>query len=169
VVVPGYIGARSVKWLERIELRAEPWRGYYQETAYRMLPPDGVPGPGAGIPLGEVALNSDFLTPDDGARVPAGPVELRGYAFAGGYRHVTRVEVSADGGETWRAAELLEDQGPWAWRTWRASADLEPGRHELLARAWDSAAATQPEHPRTVWNPKGYVNNTWARITVEVT
>jgi sulfite oxidase len=166
-VVGGYIGARSVKWLERIELRAEPWDGYYQTTAYRLLPAGGVPAPGAGVPLGEVALNADVLWPDDGATVAAGRVELQGYAFAGGERHVTRVEVSTDGGGRWAEAELLGDQGRWAWRLWRAAVELAPGRHELHARAWDSAAATQPEHAATVWNPKGYVNNSWARIAVD--
>ena len=99
-VVPGYIGARSVKWLERVELRREPSDGYYQATAYRLLPEDGVPAPGVGIALGEVALNSDILAPGDGDRLPAGTVELCGYAFAGGDRSVARVEVCADGGRT---------------------------------------------------------------------
>ena len=52
VVVPGYIGARSVKWLERIELRSEPWPGYFQHVVYRLLPADGTPGPGAGCRSG---------------------------------------------------------------------------------------------------------------------
>ena len=101
VVVPGYIGARSVKWLERIELRAKPWQGYFQHVVYRLLPEDGTPGPGAGMPLGLVALNADVLSPADGQTVAAGPVEVRGYAFAGGERHVARVDVSLDGGTTW--------------------------------------------------------------------
>jgi sulfite oxidase len=166
-VVPGYIGARSTKWLERIELRAAPADAYYQSTAYRLLAADEVPGRSVGIALGEVALNADILVPDDGARVPAGELELRGYAFAGGERHVVRVEVSADGGAHWTPAALDEDQGAWAWRLWRARLDLGPGRHELVARAWDSAAATQPEHAASLWNPKGYVNNAWGRIAIE--
>ena len=88
VVVPGYIGARSVKWLERIEVRPQPWQGYFQHVAYRLLPEDGSPGPGAGMALGLIALNADVLGPADGATVPAGPVEVSGYAFAGGERHV---------------------------------------------------------------------------------
>ena len=96
VVVPGYIGARSVKWLERIEVRATPWQGYFQHVVYRLLPEDGTPGPGAGMPLGLVALNADVLSPADGETVAAGPVEVRGYAFAGGERHVARVDVSLD-------------------------------------------------------------------------
>ncbi|HEX6461345.1 MAG TPA: sulfite oxidase [Thermoleophilaceae bacterium] len=166
VVVPGYIGARSVKWLDRIEVRSWPWHGYYQHVAYRLLPEDGTPGPGVGMPLGLVALNSDILVPADGSTVPAGRVEVRGYAFAGGERHVARVDVSLDGGETWTQAELLEDLGPWAWRHWRIEPELEPGEHEILVRAWDSSAATQPNDDAALWNPKGYVNNARPRVRV---
>ena len=166
VVVPGYIGARSVKWLERIELRSEPWPGYFQHVVYRLLPADGTPGPGAGMPLGLVALNSDVLSPRDGQTVAAGPVEVHGYAFAGGDRYVSRVDVSTDDGATWTQASLLEDLGRWAWRQWRITLDLPAGEHELLVRAWDSSAATQPEDEAALWNPKGYVNNARPRIRV---
>jgi sulfite oxidase len=169
VVVPGYIGARSVKWLTRVELRDTPSDGYYQAIAYRLLHPDEQPGPGVGLELGEVALNADVLSHADGARVGAGPVELRGYAFAGGDRHVVRVEVSADDGASWQDAELLEDLGRWAWRLWRLRVELAPGEHTILTRAWDSAAAVQPEHPETIWNPKGYVNSAWGRTRLVVT
>jgi sulfite oxidase len=165
-VVPGYIGARSVKWLERIELRSEPWAGYFQHVVYRLVPADGTPGPGVGMPLGLVALNSDVLSPRDGETVIAGPVEVRGYAFAGGDRHVARVDVSTDGGASWTEADLLEDLGRWAWRHWRITLDFEPGEHEVLVRAWDSSAATQPEDEAALWNPKGYVNNARPRVRI---
>ena len=165
-VVPGYIGARSVKWIERIELRAKPFDGYFQDVVYRLLEPDEEPGPGIGIPLGEVALNAEILDPGDGAEVPAGVVELRGYAFAGGERHIVRVELSADRGASWVQAGLQDDLGRWAWRPWRAQLELASGEHEICVRAWDSAAASQPEHPASLWNPKGYVNNAWGRINL---
>jgi sulfite oxidase len=164
VVVPGYIGARSIKWLERIEVRSQPWQGYFQHVVYRLLPEDGTPGPGAGMPLGLIALNADVLGPADGETVPAGPVKVSGYAFAGGERHVERVDVLLDGGARWSQAELLDDLGQWAWRHWRITLDLEPGDHEIVARAWDSSAATQPEDEAALWNPKGYVNNARPRI-----
>jgi sulfite oxidase len=166
VVVPGYIGARSVKWLTRVEVRALPWTGYFQDVAYRLLTPEQGPAAGVGMPLGLVALNSDVLVPGDGAEVPAGPVEVRGYAFAGGDRHVARVDVSTDGGRHWTEAELLDDLGRWAWRHWRITLQLAPGEHEIIARAWDSSAATQPEDEAGLWNPKGYVNNARPRIRV---
>ena len=166
VVVPGYIGARSVKWLERIEARSTPWAGHFQHVAYRLLPEDGAPGPGAGMPLGLVALNADVLSPADGDTVVAGPVEVCGYAFAGGERSVARVDVSVDGSATWSQADLLDDLGRWAWRQWRISVDLPPGEHEIVARAWDSSAATQPEDEAALWNPGGYVNNARPRVHV---
>jgi sulfite oxidase len=116
--------------------------------------------------LGVIALNSEVLSPADGETVPAGPVEVRGYAFAGGERYVARVDLSLDGGASWSQAELLEDLGPWAWRHWRITVDLAAGEHEILVRAWDSSAATQPEDEAGLWNPKGYVNNARPRIRV---
>lgn len=166
VVVPGYIGARSVKWLDQIEVRSTPWPGYFQDVVYRLVPADGAAGAGVGMPLGLVALNSDVVAPADGDTVPAGPLEVRGYAFAGGERHVTRVDVSLDDGVTWSSAELLDDLGPWAWRHWRTMLDLAPGDHEIVVRAWDSSAATQPENEAALWNPKGYVNNACPRVRV---
>jgi sulfite oxidase len=167
VVVPGYIGARSVKWLDRIEVRSTPWPGYFQHVVYRLLPEDGTPGPGVGMPLGLVALNADVLSPADGETVGAGPVEVRGYAFAGGERHVARVDISVDGAK-WSQAVLLADLGRWAWRHWRVTLALAPGEHEIVVRAWDSSAATQPEDEAGMWNPKGYVNNARPRVRVRV-
>jgi sulfite oxidase len=163
-LVPGYVGARSVKWLRRVEVRAEPWDGFFQRTAYRLLRPGDAPGPGVGVALGELSVSADIFVPADGARVAAGAVELRGYALAGSGRHVARVDVSVDGGRTWLAAELLDDLGRWAWRPWRCRLVLAAGDHEVVARAWDSAAATQPERAAALWNPKGYVNTAWGRV-----
>lgn len=167
-VVPGYIGARSVKWLERIEVRNEPWQGWFQHVVYRLLEPGQDAGPGVGVALGEVALNAEILSPADGSTHPAGMVELRGYAFAGGERHVARVDVSSDGGATWTTADLGRDLGRWAWRLWQVQLTLDPGEHEVVVRAWDSAAASQPEHPGPLWNPKGYVNNCWGRVSLHI-
>ena len=168
VVVPGYIGARSVKWLERIEVRATPWKGYFQEVAYRLLPEDGTPGPGAGMPLGLVALNADVLVPADGATVAAGRgrgarLRVRG---RGALRRARR--RLADGGATWSRPSCSRTSAlglaPVA-----GTLDLAPGEHEIVVRAWDTAAATQPEDEAALWNPKGYVNNARPRITVRAT
>ncbi|MFZ0088598.1 MAG: sulfite oxidase [Solirubrobacteraceae bacterium] len=171
VVVPGYIGARSVKWLERILARATPSENFFQAQTYRLLPPDSEPDAGLrgeGVALEALAVNCDFLSPADGEVMAAGTVTVEGYALAGDDRRIVRVDVSADSGRRWRQAELLDPPSRWAWRRWRARLELGPGETELVARAWDSAASTQPSSPAEVWNPKGYANNSWARLTVRV-
>jgi sulfite oxidase len=166
VVVPGYIGARSVKWLTHVSALAAPSQNYFQAVAYRLIPADDPTG--EGIALGAVAINSDIVAPEDGTSVPAGALEVFGYAFAGDDRLIVRVDVSVDGGRHWREAELLGYDARWVWRQWRISLEVIPGELEIVARAWDSAAGTQPEDPASLWNPKGYVNNSWARARVSV-
>lgn len=171
VVVPGYVGARSVKWLTRIDVRSGPSENFFQAHSYRLLPADADPdeaGPGDGIPLGPVALNCDVLDPEPDAAVDAGPLEVRGYAYAGGDRVVARVDVSVDDGETWTQAELIGEADPWTWRLWRCTVPVEAGEVTILARAWDDTGALQPEHAASLWNPKGYANNSWARLPIRV-
>jgi len=166
-IVPGYIGARSVKWLRRVHARATPSENFFQARTYRLLPADADADAGLrgeGVALGAVGVNADFLTPADGSRVRAGPLEVAGYAFCGDDRHIVRVDVSSDGGRRWCQARLLDPASRWAWRRWRARVEVPVGEVELVARAWDSAAATQPDDPAQLWNPKGYVNNSWARL-----
>jgi sulfite oxidase len=169
VVVPGYIGARSVKWVERITLRTQPSENYFQATAYRLLPAGAdlaTAGPGEGLSLGVPAVNAAILRPDEGRTLPAGPTRISGYAVAGEDRGVARVDVSLDGGASWQPAVLGADNGPWAWRLWQASVELPAGPVEIIARAWDTAASVQPERPEHLWNPGGYVNNSWSRVRV---
>lgn len=169
VVVPGYIGARSVKWVERITAQEGPSGNYFQAVAYRLLPADADPrsaGPGTGLSLGAVAVNAAILRPDGRTPLRAGRTDVTGYAFAGDDRGIARVDVSTSGGCSWQQACLDAPAGPWAWRHWRTSVDLAAGDTEIIARAWDTAAAAQPESARHLWNPKGYVNNSWARLRV---
>jgi len=171
VIAPGYIGARSVKWLAEIHLQAAPSDNYFQAHAYKLFPPDvratNVDWDG-GLTLGELSLNAVICAPQPGARLAAGPVLVEGYAIAGGGRAVERVEVSADGGASWRTATLLGDGSGWAWRRWQRRLDLAPGARQLIVRAWDSAANSQPEDPCQLWNFKGYMNNAWHRVDVIV-
>jgi sulfite oxidase len=79
---------------------------------------------------------------------------------------VARVDVSLDQGGTWWQADLHPGSGPWAWQHWRIVLDLPAGESTITARAWDTAAASQPERPESLWNPGGYVNNSWPRVRV---
>jgi sulfite oxidase len=168
VVVPGYIGARSVKWLSTITLQEEPSDNYFQAVAYRLFP-QNVDSTNVdwdtGLMLGPFNVNSLILAPVEGETLAAGPVIVRGMAY-GGEREIARAEVSVDGGRTWTVAELGPDRARWAWRFWEARLDLSAGNHEIVCRAWDTAAQTQPEHPALVWNFKGYMNNSWHRVRI---
>lgn len=171
VVVPGYIGARSIKWLSRINVQSEPSHNYFQRHAYRLFPPHVRPDSvdwDDGLMLGEMNVNSVICSPQENNRLPAGKVTVEGYAMAGGSRQVARVEVSADGGQTWVQAELSQDSQPWAWRLWRVTLDLKPGQYQLAVRAVDTAANAQPPDILQVWNFKGYMNNAWHRVRIEV-
>ncbi len=167
VVVPGYIGARSVKWIQTLTVQDAPSANYFQAVAYRLKRADAVP-PDGGLALGEFSLTSVICSPEPGARVPAGALTIRGYAFAGGDRTIHRVDVSSDDGATWTAARLDDEAVPGAWRRWTAVVEVAAGGGQLCARAVDTAGNLQPEHVASVWNPKGYVNNAWHRIDVEV-
>lgn len=171
-IVPGYIGARSVKWLSDITLQTEPSDNYYQARAYKLFPPQTDAQTAdwtQGLMLGELSVNSVITAPAPGADIEGGSVLVQGYATAGGSRSVERVDVSADDGATWTTATLSEsDKAPWTWRFWEARLELPEGVHTITARAWDSAANTQPEDPRRIWNFKGYMNNAWDRVTVKV-
>jgi sulfite oxidase len=126
VIVPGYIGARSVKWVERITLQDHPSENYFQATAYRLLPAEADPitaGPGDGLSLGAVAVNAAILRPGSEIVLTTGPADVTGYAFAGDDRGIACVDVSLDGGQTWHQADLGHDAGPWAWRQWRTTID----------------------------------------------
>lgn len=171
VVVPGYIGARSVKWVSAINVQNAPSDNYFQSTAYHIMAADVDPDtaePHTGFPLSSVALNCDILEPDDSATVAAGALKISGYAFAGDDRRVTRVDVSLDGGRSWRQAELGNELSPWAWQPWALTVEAQPGPLTITARAWDSTGASQPESPSALWNPKGYANNSWAKVRVDV-
>lgn len=168
-VVPGYIGARSVKWLERITLQVKPSDNYYQAHAYKLFPPhiraETADWENA-LMLGEQSLNAAICQPVDGATLERGAITVQGYAVAGGNRRVERVDVSIDGGETWTVADWESGNQSWAWRFWQARIELPPGAGQIVVRAWDSAANTQPEDARRIWNFKGYMNNAWHRVNV---
>jgi sulfite oxidase len=170
LLVPGYIGARSVKWLTQITVQEMPSDNYYQAHAYKLFPSSIKPETvdwSSGVMLGELPINAVICTPDRGQKLSAGEVLVSGYALATG-RSIVRVDVSGDGGCTWQSAELLGGDERWAWRWWQTRLTLPSGEHELVVRAWDSAANTQPERFETVWNFKGYMNNAWHRVSVQV-
>ncbi|MEJ7762179.1 MAG: sulfite oxidase [Thermomicrobiales bacterium] len=161
LVVPGWYGMASVKWLDRIEVREAPFDGPYQVRSYVYEWEDGPPEP---VSTGKVrALVTD---PVPGSEVAPGARTIRGWAWAGG-EAVTSVEVSTDGGDVWRPADLGEPVGVWAWRPWSHGWEpAEEGRHVIRARATAATGEVQPDRPR--WNRQGYGNNATLAVVIDV-
>ncbi len=168
-IVPGWIGARSVKWLGRVTAAAEPSSNYFQTHAYRVQREPVPAHPGdvtGGVALSAITLNSVILDPSPEQAVAAGPMLLRGWAIGTEACAITTVECSADGGAHWQPATLDAVRERWTWTRWQASVVLPEGRHTLMVRAFDESGATQPGELRDAWNVKGYLNNAWHRVNV---
>jgi sulfane dehydrogenase subunit SoxC len=168
LVVPGWYGMTSVKWLAAMTVRDEQFDGYQMRHAYRVRHEEDEPGE----PITTIAPRSLMVPPGvpeymSRARVvPAGPCELVGRAWSGG-ASIVAVDVSTDGCSTWAGAELgPETLGRWAWRAWRFEWDARPGEYELCCRVRDASGNEQPLEPS--WNLGGYVNNAVQRVAVTV-
>jgi DMSO/TMAO reductase YedYZ molybdopterin-dependent catalytic subunit len=161
LIVPGWYGMASVKWVTRIEAIAQPFLGFYQTDRYVM--PDAS---GHALPLGAIRVRSVIASPSDGSQLTPGHHLIRGMAWSGN-APVTRVDVSIDGGQTWSEAHLASREERYAWRRWEYGLDIElPGTATILSRAFDAAGNSQPAVPE--WNRLGYANNAVQAITVQV-
>ncbi len=168
-LVPGWIGARSVKWLGRISASAARSTNYFQTHAYRVQRESDAAHPGdvtGGVAIDEITLNSVMLDPSPGERLAAGPVVLRGWAIGTGACAISAVECSTDGGAQWHAATLDAVRDRWTWTRWEATVVLAAGHHSLIVRAVDETGARQPSDVADVWNVKGYLNNAWHRVAI---
>ncbi|WP_138416490.1 sulfite oxidase [Sinomonas gamaensis] len=165
LLVPGWYGMASVKWLRSISASTEPFAGYQQAVAYRYQQ-DADDG---GTPVSRIRVRSlmvppgipDFLTRR--RIVDAGPTMLRGRAWSGDGR-IARVEVAVDG--VWADAHLDASVGAFAWVGWSFPWVATPGVHALAVRATDSSGAVQPLE--TPWNLRGMGNNSVQVVEVEV-
>lgn len=165
LVVPGWYGMASVKWLKGIEAVAEPFEGYQQTPGYHFQSkPDELDDPVTRIRVH--ALMAPPGIPDYFTRkrlVDAGDVTLIGRAWSG-EAPIRRVEVGIDG--TWFDAQLGSQAGPHAWRAWSYAWAATPGERDLTCRATDAAGNVQPTEPP--WNYQGLGNNLVQRMTVSV-
>ena len=167
LLVPGWYGMASVKWLRRIEVVAEPFDGP-QMRAYRLRQePDEEGTPVTRINPRALVVPPGF--PDFLSRrrvLRPGSHLLEGRAWSG-WAPVTGVEVTVDGGSSWRPAELGPPGDRWAWRRWTLPWLVdEPGRYVVAARAVDASGRSQPaEQP---WNRGGFANGTAQQVEVTV-
>jgi DMSO/TMAO reductase YedYZ molybdopterin-dependent catalytic subunit len=166
LVVPGWYGMASVKWLKRIEALDRPYDGFQQVRTYMYRSSPEAPG----TPVTHMRVKSlmvppgipDFYT--RARMVDAGPVQLFGRAWSGGGIPITRVEVDVDG--AWHDAGLEPQRDKFAWAGWRFTWHARAGTHEISCRATDANGDTQPLEAR--WDMGGFGNNVVQRLSVTV-
>ena len=165
LVVPGWYGMASVKWLTSIEVLDHRYDGFQNRVAYRYQRDADDPGE----PVARMRVKSlmappgiaEFIT--EQRVVDAGPVPISGRAWSGS-GVISKVEFGVDG--EWMHATLERGNDAIAWRGWTAQWDAAPGEYELTCRATDVTGATQPLVPE--WNYQGMGNNAVQRIKVLV-
>jgi sulfite oxidase len=174
LVVPGWPGSLSHKWLTRIWVRDKEHDGQGMTgTSYRVAIKPMVPGGKADDSnfriLESMLVRGIITAPANGARLPAGTrqLALRGAAWAGDL-DISRVDVSTDFGATWQPAQMAGLKNKFDWRRWTANVPLPAdGYYEAWVRATDTAGRMQP-HIAGNWNPQGYGGNAMHRVAVLV-
>ena len=155
-VVPGWVGANSIKWLGRIVVSAE-WIWTRNNTTNYVLIGEDYPaeGPAMGQPITTLVINSALALPWP-ADLSAGPQLIRGYARSP-HGAITGVEWSSDSGASWSGASVEPSPSRYSWSLFTFEWDAEPGDHTLMTRATDEAGNTQPD--AIPFNKKGYLFN----------
>lgn len=163
LVVPGWYGVASVKWLTEIEAVAEPFDGYFQAEKYWFEVEHN--GEWVREPVTLQRVRALITDPTTGDELHRGDFAVRGVAWSG-TAPIAKVEVSIGGGP-WQEARLVGDRRRHSWQSWELITRLEqPGQTSLRARATDLAGRTQPDTPE--WNRNGYGNNAVDELRVSV-
>jgi len=167
VIAAGWAGDSWVKWLQHIEVLDHEFDGFWMKTAYRHPPQHVEPGAAvdvaAMVPVTDLNVKSVIASPDGWAK--PGTVRIQGTAWSNS-SPVNKVDVSTDGGQTWKSAKLGGQRTQYGWRTWQLDWKAREGEHKLIARATNMAGQTQPLTEE--WNPNGYLWNVAQPIFVNI-
>jgi len=172
LVVPGWPGSCSHKWLTRVRVRDQVHDGAkmtgtsYRVPGYPVAPGQKVPKESFQI-IEAMPVKSLITYPESGIALSGSRVlDVRGHAWAGDHS-VKSVDLSIDFGATWIKANLRKPTNPYAWQHFSARVRF-PGKgyYEVWARATDDTGKQQPFS--IAWNPKGYLNNSMHRVAVKV-
>lgn len=163
LVVPGWYGMASVKWLRQISLLRERFEGFFQKDEYVYVGESGIPD---GTPVTSMRARALIVEPSPEAILPAGEVQLAGIAWSG-EGSITRVELSFDDGATWLEADLETARSSYSSQRWKFNWNMDiPGQYAITVRATDSRGNVQPLTQR--WNKGGYGNNKAQQVTVSI-
>ena len=163
LVVPGWYGVASVKWLTEIEVTDQPFEGHYQTEKYVYYWSRN--GQETREPVTLQRVRALITEPAPGQEAASGELVVRGVAWSGA-APIAKVEVRVNDGD-WREARLVGERKRHSWQWWELIARFdEPGEVTLRARATDMAGRTQPE--RAEWNKLGYGNNGIHEVTARI-
>jgi DMSO/TMAO reductase YedYZ molybdopterin-dependent catalytic subunit len=155
LVVPSWYGMASVKWLAEIRLIDRPFDGFFQQDRYVI----------EGRQLQRIEPRAVITSPRDGAAMSGGSLEVRGYAWSG-QAPLDRVELFADGERAVGTMTASAEAPRFAWNEFVFRISLDPGEHDLVARAIDCDDNKQPMTPK--WNSLGYANNAVQPVRIRV-
>ncbi|KAI9735701.1 MAG: hypothetical protein M1818_006309 [Claussenomyces sp. TS43310] len=173
VIVPGTVAARSVKWLRRIVIAADESPSQWQQRDYKCFGPnEGASADWARArAIQEMPVTSAITRIRRAASSSSdAPLRIEGYAYSGGGREITRVDISVDNGRTWDQAELLDDASAgaraWCWKRWRYTGVVRDAQlpTTFLVKATDEAYNTQPETHGSIYNVRGNLATAWHRV-----
>ena len=173
LVTPGYYGTMQVKWLSRLRLEAQESVNHHQAKRYRTPREPLKPGSTFDYRLDNsdahwrMKIKSVIFAPAHDATLRSGKVVASGVAWNDGTSLIDAVELSLDGGQTWRRTEI-ERAGRYAWQRWQLPLALAKGTHTLISRAVDTLGNSQPLDGAIGWNPDGYVWHGADRVTLQV-
>jgi sulfite oxidase len=161
VVVPGFLGARWVKWLDTITISSEESQNYYQQRDYKVLPPQvDTSEEVAGLPkhpsMTTMPLNSIVATI---IRPTPTSALIKGYATPGPNGNVTKVEISTDHGVSWTPTQITYQEGKWSWTLWEVLLENVGEKGQVWSRATDESGEMQKEECE--WNVRGVAYNPW--------
>lgn len=156
ILVPGWLGAASIKWVGRIEVSEQPLYAPWNTESYVLIGADYKASPPA---KGEVITSQNIKSAFElGAseQISAGQHLIRGRSWSSGGK-ITKVEVSMDAGKNWLSARLREPNLAGAWVRWDIDWNASKGNYDLQARATDEQGNTQAMS--VPFNEKGYMYN----------
>ncbi|HJS36783.1 MAG TPA: sulfite oxidase [Burkholderiales bacterium] len=166
MIIPGYWGVNNVKYVKRVAFTENETDANIQSSGYRVRP-IGVKGAPTQATMWDMNLKSFVTSPSGEGPVRAGLVQVSGVAFSG-TSAVKAVEVSIDGGASWKPANFSGPLlGPYAWRRFVLPVRLAAGNYAITSRAIAYDGSVQPE--LRVENERAYGHNGWRDHAVKVT